>query len=397
MDTTSAQGMPNLPTGPARNNTKIIRWALGAAVVVFMLLVGALPWAFTGLVETGFAALLAGTLLGVLPVPLYLALALFLDRYEKEPIWMLAGAFLWGATIANFFSYLFNSIFIVIAGSLFGAGAAFPLAAVISAPITEEGSKGLALLILFLWKKDEFDNVIDGIVYAAMVGLGFAMVENFAYYGRALAEGGLISGFLTFGVRGVASPFMHPIFTAMTGIGLGLARQSSKRWVKVVAPIAGLLAAMMLHSFWNFMATVIDPAIEAQFQYSSLTVFVAVIFLLTLVKAVPLLLGVLLVVFFGLRREGRIVRRNLTPELESGLITQQEYAALGSVGGRLGSSFRALSSGGLGGWRAYSRFSQIATELAFHRDRVQRGITSVDTASREAAYVQTLRELRARS
>ena len=161
--------------------------------------------------------------------------------------------------------------------------------------------------------------------------------------------------------------------------------------------MAGLLAAMMLNSFWNLMATVIDPAIEAQFQYSSPAVFVAVVFLLTLVKAIPLLLGVLLVVFFGLRREGRIVRRNLTPELESGLITQQEYAVLGSVGGRLGSSFRALSSGGLGGWRAYSRFSQIATELAFHRDRVQRGITSMDTASREGAYMQTLRELRARS
>src|SRR3712207_5966238 len=288
--------MPNLPAGPARNNDEIIRRVVGIAALLLMGLLGLIFLALIGWLSTGLLGLLVGIVLGTLPVPLYLALALWLDRYEKEPIWMLAGTFIWGATIANFFSYLFNSIFIVIAGSLFGAGAAFPLAAVISVPITEEGSKGLALLILFLWKKDEFDNVIDGVVYAAMVGLGFAMVENFTYYGRALAEGGLIGGFLTFGVRGVASPFMPPIFTAMTGIGLGLARQSSKRWVKVVAPIAGLLAAMMLHSFWNFMATVIDPAIEAQFQYSSSAVFVAVIFLLTLVKAIPLLLGVLLVV-----------------------------------------------------------------------------------------------------
>ncbi len=59
--------------------------------------------------------------------------------------------------------------------------------------------------------------------------------------------------------------------------------------------------------------------------------------------------------------------------------------------------FQALSSGGFSGWRAYSRFSQVATELAFHRDRVQRGITSADSASREVAYVQTLRALRARA
>lgn len=78
-------------------------------------------------------------------------------------------------------------------------------------------------------------------------------------------------------------------------------------------------------------------------------------------------------------------------------LSQQQYDALGSIGGRMGSAFRSLSSGGFGGWRANARFSQAATELAFHRDRVQRGITSVDAASRESAYVQTLRELRART
>ncbi|HEX2740348.1 MAG TPA: hypothetical protein VHM69_07875 [Rubrobacter sp.] len=83
--------------------------------------------------------------------------------------------------------------------------------------------------------------------------------------------------------------------------------------------------------------------------------------------------------------------------MESGLISQQQYDALGSVVGRMGSTFRTLRSGGFGGWRANARFSQAATELAFHRDRVQRGVTSVDAASRESAYVQTLRELRART
>ncbi len=135
----------------------------------------------------------------------------------------------------------------------------------------------------------------------------------------------------------------------------------------------------MLHALWNF---------------SGIPLGLISFFGTYLLVMVPALIGVLVMVFFGLRREGRVIRHYLTPELQSGLITQQEYDALGSVGGRIGASFRALSSGSFGGWRAHSRFSQTATELAFHRDRVARGITSVDAASREATYVQLLRGLK---
>ena len=382
MATTSAQGMPSLPAGPARNNDKIIRWVLGIAALLLMGLLGLIFLALIGWLSTGLLGLLVGIVLGTLPVPLYLALALWLDRYEKEPIWMLAGTFIWGATVAVFFSFIFNTINIMIFGSLFGAAAAGVMGGVVSAPIVEEGSKGLALLILYWWKKDEFDGVVDGVIYAAMVGLGFAMAENYLYYGRTFAQGGIEGSLFVFVMRGLISPFAHPLFTSMTGIGLGLARQSNNIFVKFVAPLAGLLAAMTLHALWNFSPIPLG-------LISFLGIYLLVM--------VPALLGVLIMVFFALRREGRVIRHYLAPELQSGLITQQEYNALSSVGGRIGSSFQALSSGGFSGWRAYSRFSQVATELAFHRDRLQRGITSVDTASREAAYVQTLRELRARA
>jgi len=99
---------------------------------------------------------------------------------------------------------------------------------VFSAPLVEESAKGLALLILFFWKKDEFDDVIDGIVYAAMVGLGFAMGENILYYGRELLAGGIVGSLSLFVLRGMLAPFSHPLFTSMTGIGLGLAPQSNR-------------------------------------------------------------------------------------------------------------------------------------------------------------------------
>jgi protease PrsW len=382
VDTTSAQGMPNLPAGPARNNDVMIRRVLGIAALLLMGLLGLIFLALIGWLSTGLLGLLVGIVLGTLPVPLYLALALWLDRYEKEPIWMLAGTFIWGATVAVFFSFIFNTINIMIFGSLFGAPAAGVMGGVVSAPIVEEASKGLALLILYWWKKDEFDGVVDGVIYAAMVGLGFAMAENFLYYGRTFAQGGIEGSLFVFVLRGLISPFAHPLFTSMTGIGLGLARQSNNILVKFIAPVAGLLAAMALHALWNFSSIPLG-------LISFLGIYLLVM--------VPALLGVLIMVFFALRREGRVIRHYLVPELQSGLITEQEYKALSSVGGRLGSSFQALSSGGFSGWRAYSRFSQVATELAFHRDRVQRGITSSNSASREAAYVQTLRELRARA
>jgi RsiW-degrading membrane proteinase PrsW (M82 family) len=382
VDTTSAQGMPSLPAGPARNNDVMIRRVLGIAALLLMGLLGLIFLALIGWLSTGLLGLLVGIMLGTLLVPLYLALALWLDRYEKEPIWMLAGTFIWGATVAVFFSFIFNTINIMIFGSLFGAAAAGVMGGVVSAPIVEEASKGLALFILYWWKKDEFDGVVDGVIYAAMVGLGFAMAENFLYYGRTFAQGGIEGSLFVFVLRGLISPFAHPLFTSMTGIGLGLARQSNNILVKFIAPVAGLLAAMTLHSLWNFSGIPLG-------LISFLGVYLLVM--------VPTLLGVLIVVFFALRREGRIIRHYLAPELQSGLISEQEYNALSSVGGRIGSSFQALSSGGFSGWRAYSRFSQVATELAFHRDRIQRGIASADTASREGAYVQTLLELRARA
>lgn len=369
------QNTQRLPAGPARNNYKIIKWALVSAAVLFMCLLGLIS--LTPLFSVYGVTLLVGIVLAILPLPLYIALALWIDRYEKEPAWMLGLTFLWGATVAIFISGIINALSGAIVGEVLNnptAGQLFSLA--VSAPIAEESTKGLALLILFFWKKDEFDNVLDGIVYAAMVGLGFAVVENVDYYARAAVEGGVSGSLESFVVRGVLDPFGHPVDTAMTGIGLGLARQSSKSYVKFLAPVAGLMVAIMLHSIFNLSSIFIG-------------------FGVVLIDS-TLLIGVLVVVFFALRREGRIVRQHLMPELQSGLLTQQEYNALDSVFGRIGSSFRALSGGGFGGWLARRRFNQTASELAFHRDRVARGVVPWDqtAARREAAYVELLRQLR---
>src|SRR4029079_16866116 len=124
-------------------------------------------------------------------------------------------------------------------------------AAVISAPIVEEIGKAVILFVFFFARKEEFDGVIDGIVYASLSALGFAMTENILYYGKAANEGGGGACTLVLIIRGFFAPFSHPLFTSLTGIGLGLARQSNNIAIKVLTPIVGLLMAIFMHSIWN--------------------------------------------------------------------------------------------------------------------------------------------------
>ena len=337
-------------------------------------------------IETGPVALLLGFVTATIPVPIYIVLVLWIDRYEAEPLWMLATAFFWGAFIATFFAFLLNTTSGAVVGVLTNAEAGEAFAAVVSAPIVEEIGKALILFIFFFWRKDEFDGVVDGIVYASMAGLGFAMSENILYYGKA-ATGGGEALTATLIVRGFFAPFSHPLFTSMTGIGLGLARQSTNIAIKLITPVIGLLMAIFMHSLWNASAV-----------FGGGGVFVITYVLVM----VPAFFIMLVVISLALRREGQVVRDFLMMDLERGFLTQEEYKQLCSIAGRMGSSFNALSRSGVKGWRARMRFNQLASELAFHRSRVSRGIHSAnqDVLAQEAAYLHALQglinELRAR-
>jgi hypothetical protein len=186
------------------------------------------------------------------------------------------------------------------------------------------------------------------------------MTENFQYYGKALAEGGAFDLTVTFALRGILSPFSHPLFTAFTGIGLGLARQSDRPAARFLAPPAGLASAMILHALWNGSASIHVGA------------WVGALFLVML----PSGLAVLGVVAFSLRHEGELLRQHLQPEVRSGALSPRDFSYLVSVWGRLGVSFQVFFSQGPAAWLACERFNNRASELAFLRHRVERRITS---------------------
>jgi RsiW-degrading membrane proteinase PrsW (M82 family) len=356
-----------------------IRLVLAIVAGLIALFLGLLVLLLIG-IETGPIALLLGLLTATIPVPIYVALVLWIDRYEAEPLWMLATAFFWGALIATFFAFLLNTGSTVVIGAIANREAGEAFGAVISAPIVEETGKAFILFVLFFWKKDEFDGVIDGIVYASMAALGFAMTENILYYGKAAAAGGGGALTLTWVIRGFFAPFSHPLFTSLTGIGLGLARQSTNIAVKIIAPIVGLLMAIFMHSIWNGSAVLGGGGL----------------FVLTYILVmVPAFLIMLVVISLALRREGQVVREFLIVDLNRGFLSQEEYQQVGSILGRMGSSFSALSQSGVKGWRARRRFNQLASELAFHRSRVSRGVYSVDydVQAQETAYLDALQAL----
>jgi len=373
--------MNESPTIIIRTSPQIsaIRIVLVIAATLVALVLGLLVLLVIG-IETGPIAFILGLFTATIPVPLYIVLVLWLDRYEAEPLWMLATAFFWGAFVAPFFAFLLNTTSQGVVTALTNANAGEAFAAVVSAPIVEETGKALILYIFFFWKKEEFDGVVDGIVYASMSALGFAMTENILYYGKAASEGGGDALTLVFILRGFFAPFSHPLFTSLTGIGLGLARQSNNIAVKLITPVVGLMMAIFMHSIWNGSAVFGGGAV----------------FVLTyIVVMVPAFIIMLIVIALALRREGQVVREFLVVDLQRGFLTQEEYKQLGSIFGRMGSSFNAFSKTGVKGWRSRMRFNQLASELAFHRSRVSRGVHSatLDVQAHEAAYLHALQNL----
>jgi RsiW-degrading membrane proteinase PrsW (M82 family) len=365
--------VPPLPAPTVRS--RALRWA---ALGTFLFLAMGLLLLLMG-EQSGLAGLILGILMAVLPVPIYIALALWLDRMEPEPPQLLALAFGWGATIAVLLAIIFQLVTGGVVGAILGESAAKTYGTIVAAPFSEEIAKGLFLFLLFFLRKDEFDGIVDGIIYATMTALGFAMVENIGYYGDELRNGvGAVA--LTGIVRGIFSPFAHPLFTSMTGIGLGWARQSDNPMVKTFAPVTGLGLAMFLHFTWNYSARSGSNLIGTYFTFM-----------------VPVFFGVLLLVYLSLRREQAILREKLGPEVQSGLLTPEELALLCTVTGR--ALLRtAAQRGGKEARDACNRFQQTLSELAFHRSRVERGIVPADAAAEllESAYEQHLQELRRR-
>lgn len=329
------------------------------AIVFLIIVVALLMFASVGPV----AAVIA-TVIAFAPAIVYLMPLVWLDRYDPEPSWLLALAFAWGALVAVVVSFIVNTLIGVIVTIGVSPAAGEFVGSVMSAPIFEEGSKGLGLVILLIFFRKYFDDILDGIVFAGVIALGFATVENVLYYGRALGAGGFGGVAVLFVIRGIMSPFAHVTFTAMTGIGCGIARESHNKFVRILMPVVGYISAVTLHALWNGMAVV-----------GGLEGFAIGYFVLEL----PFFLIFVGFAFYIMRRQGKILKEMLAIDIARGLITPELGATVTSAFKSSGWLISGLFSGK---FRARSHYLRAVGKLGLSYWHIQRATAAQsETAS----------------
>ncbi|MEU6643260.1 PrsW family intramembrane metalloprotease [Saccharomonospora sp. NPDC046836] len=331
-------------------------------------------------VQVGVLAVVIGVVAAVVPVALVVAAFLWIDRWEPEPAKLLLLTFLWGACVATLTALLINDTAQTVGDLLLGSGNGSKVSAIVSAPLVEEAVKAVPV-VLILWRRSqEFDGVVDGIVYAGFSAAGFAFTENIYYFGRAFAEqgfgDGMSSGVLAaFILRGVLSPFAHPLFTVLIGIGLGLAAQNTRSGrVRILLPLAAYVGAVFLHALWNAAATLGGAA-----------TFLNVYFLIM----VPMFVGMLLLVLWQRRREQRIIARALPAMAAAGWIARSEVRLLADLRQRRRWRRQARRESGREAARAVGEYQASVTELAFLRRKRGTG------AAAEARHDELLQVVRA--
>lgn len=325
-------------------------------------------------------AVAIGFMLAVLPVGPLVACYLWLDRYEPEPVRLLAMSFGWGAAVATAWALVVQ----VIDQWLNGSSAAW--SAVVVAPVSEEIAKGLFVVLLLWSRRHVIDGVLDGLVYAGLVGVGFAFTENILYFAGAytggpdFGEGGLGAATALFVVRGVFSPFAHPLFTSAIGIGVGFAVATRSPWVRVMAPLTGLVVAIGLHAAWN------GSAYLAGGRLFLLT------YLFAMVPGFLVLVG--LALWFRVR-ESNMLLRSLSDLARQGYLHPDEVPWLVRLPARRAARSNALLRGGSDAEQVMKEYQQQAIELATLHNRVMRGTAPADFHHRGALMAERLAALRA--
>ncbi len=368
----SAQGLPRPQLDSGRGRTTLIV-ALGLLAVFGVV---AVTWLAieSGELDGGALALV----LAAVPVPFLVAGYLWLDRYEPEPARFVLAALLWGAVVSTSFAVLVQwvldrTVDLSLTVLLVGV-----------APVTEEFAKGL-LVVLVLVRRRRVAGLLDGIIYAGLVGVGFAFTENVLYISNAYAGSlvpdfsGAVAATNVFALRGLVSPFAHPLFTTAIGVAMAVAVATRRRWLRVLAPLLGFAGAVGLHATWN----------------GSTQVFSGLGFPLVYVGfMVPLFGLAVYLALRALRSEAETVRAALDDCARRGWLHPAEVHWLVRFGDRTAARRYAGKVAGRDAVVALHAYQRTATELALMHARVQRGQAPADGAERVQAHLRRLHSWR---
>lgn len=232
---------------------EILIMVVGLAAMLFMLWVMSLQG---GVLPTALLSVAA-----FLPFLIIMQVLATVDRWERESSATTVMIAIWGGGIAALLSSIVNTLFQVGVEAATGdAALADTLTVVVSAPIVEESFKGLGV-VLILWKRrHQLNSILDGIFYAAVAGATFAFTENIMYFMRGAESGGVAEVGVLFFMRGIMSPFLHPMATSMIGLAAGwtAVRMAQRSTGFLLLPL-GWLAAVGIHTAWNATAVLATP------------------------------------------------------------------------------------------------------------------------------------------
>jgi RsiW-degrading membrane proteinase PrsW (M82 family) len=349
-----------------------------ALEIVLVILGGLLASVFVWLMTlmTSGSTVFVAVLLGLVPLVMIGAVVLWIDRWEPEPRFLMLGAFLWGGGVAVFVASLLNGIVGVWIGEAVGSDLPPEVApAVFGAPIVEEAAKGLGILLIFLVRRRQFNGPVDGVVYAALVALGFSVVEDVQYFALNADDVGAV-----FFMRALLSPFGHLIYSLPMGIALGYAgRMRSKAAWLWLFPL-GYLVGVGLHMAWNGSLTYVSSLGDI------LAIFVFLNWLPFAVLAA--------IVIWLRRRESAVVLTRLRDYVPSGWFTEQEVQSLSSM--RACRAARQWAARfGAEAKKAMRDYQRAATRLAYARQDLYTGHAGIRARNDEVDLLNAMAQARA--
>ncbi|OQX61061.1 MAG: hypothetical protein B6I38_02690 [Anaerolineaceae bacterium 4572_5.1] len=299
---------------------------------------------------------LVSLITGIFPMLLFAWILYKLDRYEKEPLRLLGGVFAWGGLLAAGGAFFVNTILGIGLYALTSSEAAADLTVgSLVAPVVEESLKGFAVLVIFWVFHNEFDSILDGIIYGGIAALGFAATENAYYiYTYGFLEDGWRGLLQLVFVRVILVGWQHPFYTAFIGMGVAVARLNKSVILKVGAPLLGWGVAVFTHSLHNTVHALIPD--------------MAGLVIGTLLDWGGWL-GLLGVIAWATYQEKVWIKTHLTAEVEAETLTQRQYHAACSPWRQLAARIQARFDNN---YRTTKRFFQVCGELALKKHQFEK-------------------------
>ncbi|MEX0991495.1 MAG: PrsW family intramembrane metalloprotease [Actinomycetota bacterium] len=332
--------------------------------------------------------LLAWALVLLYAAPVFL-LVYVLDLFEREPMSLVVAAFLWGAIAATAFAGVANQGWALVVARILGPDVASEWTAALTAPVVEETLKVLGIVLIYLIARGEMDDIMDGFVYGAMVGLGFAIVEDVFYF-MAIFGGQPEGVFTGFFVRVVASGlYGHVLYTGVTGIGVAyfVSRRGqatlARRWLVLLGLFA---AAVFAHFLWNSPLLDFFPAEPWSGADWLVVPFAAA------VKGIPFLGFVAMLVYLARRRERRWLDAVVGNEVDHDgqALTEEEYEVLKDPRRRRRARREMRARAGPKAAALLKRLQRSQINLAMVRTRV--ASPNDPAMERQRAYCRSLRD-----